>query len=113
MPSSFLLRSMTSASFALPILARCERPTAAFFRASRLHPGCLAHGPEEKQGFFGVCVGFMVRNFDDTEHGWIAGFFAVPGDVSSPTASRRNPPPASQLALSPVPASGPVDPARR
>src|ERR1700722_12980014 len=60
MPSSFLLRWMTSASFVLTILARCERPTAAFVRASRLQPGCLAHGPEEKQGFFGVRVGFIL-----------------------------------------------------
>src|ERR1700676_4864362 len=62
MPSSFLLRSMTSASLVLAVFARCERPTAAFFRASRLQPGCLAHGPEEKQGFFGVWVGFMGEN---------------------------------------------------
>ena len=42
----------------LGALARCERPTAAFCKASRLHPGRLAQGPEEKQGLFGFFTGF-------------------------------------------------------
>ncbi len=53
MPRIFLLRSITSASFALPILARCERPSAAPCRASRDQPGRLAQGPDEKQGLLG------------------------------------------------------------
>src|ERR1700690_2051419 len=86
MPSSFRLRSMTSASFDLPILARCERPTAAFFRASRLQPGCLAHGPEEKHGFFGVWVGFMGENL------MIANRGGANVRVSFPRAFPRGPP---------------------
>src|SRR5579871_472944 len=59
MPRIFLLRSMTSASLFLPILARCDRPSAAFLSASKFHPGRLAQGPEEKQGFLGVKEGFI------------------------------------------------------
>src|SRR5262249_41703598 len=58
-PSTFLLRSMTSASLLLPIFARCERPSSASLRASRLQPGRLAQGPDEKQGFLGVWEGFI------------------------------------------------------
>ena len=54
MPSTFLLRSITSASLFLPILARCDRPSAASLSASKFQPGRLAQGPEEKQGFLGV-----------------------------------------------------------
>ena len=60
-PNSVLLRSMTSASLGLPTLARCERPRAASFKASRLQPGRFAQGPEEKQGFLGLWVGFISR----------------------------------------------------
>ena len=60
MPSSFLLRCMTSASFALPSLERCDRPTAASFSASMVQPGRFAHGPDEKQGLFGLDDGFIV-----------------------------------------------------
>jgi hypothetical protein len=43
----------------LPIFARCDRPTAAPFRTSSVQPGRFAQGPEEKQGFLGVCDGFI------------------------------------------------------
>src|ERR1019366_6832935 len=50
---------MTSSNLLLPILARCERPRAASLSPSKLQPGRLAQGPEEKQGFLGVCDGFI------------------------------------------------------
>jgi hypothetical protein len=58
-PSSFLLRAITSASFAFPIFDRCDRPTAAPRSTSLDHPGRFADGPEEKHGFLGSKVGFM------------------------------------------------------
>ena len=46
--------SITSASLALPGLARCERPSSAHrTSASTLQPGRLAQGPEEKLGLRG------------------------------------------------------------
>ena len=39
---------MAWASLALPSAERCERPSAAPERASRLQPGCLVVGPDEK-----------------------------------------------------------------
>src|ERR1700733_11469131 len=54
MPSTFLLLSISSASLLLPFLARCDRPRDASLSASKLQPGRLAQGPEEKQGFVGV-----------------------------------------------------------
>ena len=41
-----------------PILERCERPRTALERFSGFHPGCLAHGPEEKSGHAGFMAGF-------------------------------------------------------
>ena len=45
--------AMTSASFALPALARCDRPSTAPDSAAGVQPGRLAQGPEEKHGFAG------------------------------------------------------------
>src|SRR5581483_2305660 len=49
---------MARLSFALPILARWERPSAASVRVCRLQPGRLAQGPEEKCGIAGRTPGF-------------------------------------------------------
>src|SRR5262249_35240012 len=48
---------MARLSFALPILARCERPSAASVSAWRLQPGRLAQGPDEKCGVAGRTAG--------------------------------------------------------
>src|SRR3546814_10712378 len=53
------VRSMTSASFALPGDERCERPSVAAESASSDHPGRLAQGPEEKFGSEGRTDGFI------------------------------------------------------
>src|SRR5215475_9431104 len=53
MPSTARESSITSASLALPSLARCERPTHAAFSASSDQPGRFAQGPEEKCGIRG------------------------------------------------------------
>src|SRR6186713_3242708 len=57
MPSSTRLRSITSASRALPNAERCERPTKAADRASTDQPGRFAHGPEAKFGREGLVLG--------------------------------------------------------
>src|SRR5262245_25999917 len=51
---------MARLSFALPTLARCERPSAASVRVCRLQPGRLAQGPDEKCGVTGRTPGFVV-----------------------------------------------------
>src|SRR5262245_27859389 len=51
---------MARLSFALPLLERCERPSAASVRAWRLQPGRLAQGPEEKCGMAGRTPGILV-----------------------------------------------------
>src|ERR1700720_200915 len=50
---------MARLSFALPSLARCERPRAASVRACRLQPGRLAQGPDEKCGTAGRTPGIV------------------------------------------------------
>ena len=40
--------------------ARWERPTKASFKTSGVHPGRLAQGPDEKQGFLGLAVGLLM-----------------------------------------------------
>src|SRR5579871_3121263 len=55
------LRSITSASLALPAFERWERPRQAAFSASSDQPGRLAQGPEEKYGRSGRFVGFDGR----------------------------------------------------
>src|SRR5512147_426350 len=58
--------AMTSASFALPIFDRCERPRAASLRISGVQPGRLAQGPEEKNGRNGRVSGrFICRPFQN------------------------------------------------
>src|SRR6185312_2748463 len=57
MPSTCLVRSMASLSFALPGLERCERLRSASLRACGVHPGRLAQGPEEKKGRAGRTAG--------------------------------------------------------
>ena len=51
---------MTSCSLARPCADRWERPRAASAKAAKLHPGRLAHGPEEKQGFCGLTAGLVI-----------------------------------------------------
>src|SRR5262249_48709613 len=77
MPSMPMLRSMTAASLFLPILARCERPSAASFKESSDQPGCLAHGPEEKDGFWGLLVGFIERRPYIVKCGGLQRFFVI------------------------------------
>jgi|GEM_PF-1163219 len=48
---------MTETSFFLAGSERCERPRQASFRTSVVHPGRLAHGPEENKEFFGRVSG--------------------------------------------------------
>lgn len=48
---------MAALSLSLPILARCERPSAASERALRVQPGRLAQGPDEKCGTRGRAAG--------------------------------------------------------
>src|SRR5690348_675302 len=59
MPSSARVRSTASTIFFLPSLERWDRPTAASLRASGVHPGRLAQGPEEKSGRAGRMFGFI------------------------------------------------------
>src|SRR3954468_15162318 len=59
MPRIERLRSMTSASLALPSFERCERPTRASDSASSDQPGRFAQGPEEKWVLPGRRFGFM------------------------------------------------------
>ena len=54
------LRSMTSASFALPPAARCDRPDQAPDSADTDQPGRFAQGPEEKKGRLGFWVGLVM-----------------------------------------------------
>jgi hypothetical protein len=51
---------MTSFNLVFPSADLCDRPVSASFNASTLHPGRLAHGPDEKHGFFGLMVGFSI-----------------------------------------------------
>src|ERR1700693_1443032 len=41
----------------MPFFERCERPSSAPLRRSVLQPGCLAQGPEEKNGRAGRTAG--------------------------------------------------------
>ena len=52
--------SIARLSFALPPLARCERPRNASLRACRVQPGRLAQGPEEKCGTAGRTPGIAI-----------------------------------------------------
>src|SRR5579883_630514 len=60
MPSRCRVRSTASTIFFLPILERWDRPTAASLRASGVHPGRLAQGPDEKSGRAGRAFGFVI-----------------------------------------------------
>ena len=55
------MRSIASASTALPTLPRCERPKARWLSRSGLQPGGFAHGPDEKWGLAGRICGIMRR----------------------------------------------------
>src|SRR5581483_3943833 len=61
MPSNARVRSTTSTIFFLPVLERWDRPTAASLRASGVHPGRLAQGPDEKSGRAGRMFGFVIN----------------------------------------------------
>ena len=41
-------------------MRRAERPSKAFSKAAKVQPGRLAHGPDEKLGFCGYSVGFVI-----------------------------------------------------
>src|SRR5579883_1238366 len=60
MPSRCRVRSTASTIFFLPSFERWDRPTAASLRTSGVHPGRLAHGPDEKSGRAGRMVGFVI-----------------------------------------------------
>src|SRR6185437_3428123 len=60
MPSIDRVRSTASTIFFLPSLERWDRPTAASLRASGVHPGRLAQGPDEKSGRAGRAFGFVM-----------------------------------------------------
>src|ERR1700733_8384418 len=60
MPRTSRGTSIAGLSRALPIFARCERPSAASLRTVGDQPGRLAHGPEEKQEFAGRTPGVLV-----------------------------------------------------
>src|SRR3974390_2955674 len=60
MPSSARVRSTASTIFFLAVLERWDRPTAASLRTSGVHPGRLAHGPDEKSGRAGRMFGFVI-----------------------------------------------------
>ena len=51
---------MTSASFALPPAARCDRPDQVPDSADTDQPGRFAQGPEEKKGRLGFWVGLDI-----------------------------------------------------
>src|SRR4249919_80924 len=53
---------MVSASLALPIVPRCERPSAEMSSFWGAQPGGLAQGPDEKYGLVGLMAGFARRN---------------------------------------------------
>src|SRR5476651_1464917 len=60
MPSSARVRSTASTIFFLPSFDRWDRPMAASLRASGVHPGRLAQGPDEKSGRAGRMFGFVI-----------------------------------------------------
>src|SRR5687767_10411927 len=71
MPRISRLKRITSASLALPADERWERPRAASERISGVHPGRLAHGPEEKCGRTGRTAGlFISRPFQNDALRW-------------------------------------------
>jgi hypothetical protein len=47
---------------ALPIVPRCDRPSAELSSFCGAQPGGLAQGPEEKYGLIGLVAGFAIRN---------------------------------------------------
>src|ERR1700760_4291726 len=61
MPSIARVRSTASTIFFLPSLDRWDRPTAASLRASGVHPGRFAQGPDEKSGRAGRAFGFIIN----------------------------------------------------
>src|SRR3954470_1103517 len=60
MPRTARVRSMTSASFALPAFERCERPMHASDSSANVYPGRFAHGPLEKWGKCGLTAGLAI-----------------------------------------------------
>src|SRR6185503_12149538 len=68
MPSSARVRSTASTIFFLPSFDRWDRPTAASLRASGVHPGRLAQGPDEKSGRAGRMFGFIYLSLPEELH---------------------------------------------
>src|SRR6478736_5953920 len=60
MPRIARVRSTASTIFFLPSLDLWDRPVAASLRASGVHPGRLAQGPDEKSGRAGRRFGFVI-----------------------------------------------------
>jgi hypothetical protein len=56
---SFFVSLMALTNLSLPRAERCERPTGAFFKASKLQAGLLLQGPELKLGF---CILSILKN---------------------------------------------------
>ena len=61
------VRSTASTIFFLPSLDRWDRPSGGILRASGVHPGRLAQGPDEKSGRAGRAFGFVIFTLSLTE----------------------------------------------
>ena len=57
------VNAMISLNFFLAVVDLCDRPTQASFKTAGVHPGRLAHGPDEKKGTRGKAVGFITYSF--------------------------------------------------
>src|SRR5882672_6864127 len=78
MPSSRRVRSTASTIFFLPSLDLWDRPTAASLRASGVHPGRLAQGPDEKSGRAGRRFGFIILSLTEELHSGGGAWPAAP-----------------------------------
>tara|TARA_B100001057_G_scaffold327678_2_gene327973 strand:- start:21974 stop:22264 length:291 start_codon:yes stop_codon:yes gene_type:complete len=58
------VKFITSLNFFFAAVDLCDRPTQAPFKTAGVQPGRLAHGPDEKKGFRGKAVGFIVCSFE-------------------------------------------------
>src|SRR5260370_29275519 len=67
-PKMARVRSIASLSFALPGFERCERPSGASSRASRVHPGRFLVGPDENRASAGRMPGGGIRVIRSEEH---------------------------------------------
>src|SRR5476649_1470365 len=86
MPNTARVRSTASTIFVFPSLDRCERPVAASMRASGVHPGRLAQGPDEKSAHAGREFGFNI-SFSLTEELHSGGGAWPAADIGAPEAA--------------------------